>query len=100
MKSNIWSTRNNYNYTCHTRQATLTFFSGFFRNEGDDPRPLTPDQVNVECSCERVHTVPVNEFERTLTSILTDPEIMRDENFIQDNFDKDTLRPTFKYEDM
>ena len=98
MKEDIWSTRKNY--LCHTRESTLTFFSKFFRNEGDAPRPLKPDQVNVECSRARVHTVAVNDFERTLANMLTDPAIMRDENFIQDRFDKDTLRPTFKYEDM
>ena len=94
----IWRSRKRY--TCHTRQATLNFLTGFFTNRGDRPTPLKPDESNVECSRERVHTVPVWDFQTQLEDLLTSPSVMKDENFIQNNFDKDTLRPTFKYEDI
>ena len=45
-------------------------------------------------------TVPVFPFGESLKSLLTNPDVIHDDNLISENFDKRTWRPTKKYADM
>ena len=45
-------------------------------------------------------TVPIFPFGESLKSLLTNPDVIHDDNLISENFDKRTWRPTKKYADM
>lgn len=77
-----------------SRKSFILFLAKFFKMRDTFPTP-----VEVTCSSGKV-TVPVYDFEQQLLSIIGDPELMADDNLIQSNFDKDTLRPLKSYEEL
>ena len=77
-----------------TRKSLILFLAKFFDMRGAFPTP-----TDVMCSRGKV-TVPVYDFEQQLLSIIGDPELMSDENLIQNNFDKETLRPIKSYDEL
>ena len=89
----IWSTRSRY--TNHTRKSLLPFLAGFF-----DTKHLFPEPTNVKCSHNKLVTVPTFDFERQLLSVLNNKDIMKDSNLLEENFDKETLRPTKTYSEL
>jgi hypothetical protein len=58
-----------------------------------------PTKVSVNCSRNKKVTIPVIDFREQVLSMVLDPDIMKKDNFIQDNFDAETLRPTLHYDD-
>lgn len=89
----IWITRKKFN--CHTRKTTVPFIAEFFNSKDLYP---TPKDVNL-CDGSTV-TVPIFPFDTMLKDILNDPNIINDDNLIQENFDKTTWRPTKMYTDL
>ena len=88
----IWKKRKRFSH--HTRKGTLKFLAKMFDMKNTFPTPVT-----VELSNGKKATVPIMSFKDSLLSILNDADIMKDENMIHDNFDKNTLRPTKHYND-
>jgi len=88
----IWKTRKLYAH--RKRKTILRYLAKYFRM--DD---LYPEPVTVECEKGKV-TVPVFDFEKQLLSIVCDDELMSDENLLQEFFDKDTLRPTLRAQEL
>ena len=82
----IWATR--HQCTNHTRKPTINFLSKFF-----DTHSMLPDPKEVLLTDGSKVTIPVFDFKTVFERMLTDPEMINDENLIQDNFDKDTWRP-------
>ena len=78
------------------RKSTVRHLSRVFKVKNKQPEPkevlLSDNETKV--------TVPVFDFKESLKSLLTNPDVMKDENLIQNNFDKRTWRPTKRYEDM
>jgi len=78
-----------------TRKTSLKVLTEFFAVKNAVPVPK-----DVILSDGRKLTVPVFDFVETLKSLLLDPDVINDDNLIQENFDKKTWRPTKKYRDM
>ncbi|MGB2447049.1 MAG: hypothetical protein ACPICB_04900 [Candidatus Poseidoniaceae archaeon] len=90
----IWSDRHKHK---NDRESVLEFLRKFFKQP-----PIQPDAVtmDIDRSTKKV-TVPARDFRVELTSLLTNPHLMKDENFIQSpTFDIKTMRPTKLYEDL
>ena len=87
----IWKNRHAFEH--HTRKATLNFLAKMFHMKGTFPKPVT-----VELSRGKKVTVPIHSFEEQLLAKLSDPELMREENFLKRNFDTKTMRPTKHYD--
>lgn len=83
-----------HGFAHHTRKSTLNFLSKMFHlNE------TTPKQATVQCCRNKKVTIPTVDFRAQVLSLVLDPDIMKPENLIQDNFDPETLRPTLHYND-
>ena len=86
--------KNRHAFSHHKRKSTLKFLSKMFHlNE------TTPKQVTVHCSRNKKVTIPTIDFRAQVLSLVLDPDIMKPDNLIQDNFDPETLRPTLHYDD-
>ena len=90
----IWSDRHICNH--HTRKSTLKFLARFF---GINTAVPEPKEVILSDGETKV-TIPVFPFGKSLKSLLTNPDVIHDDNLISENFDKRTWRLTKKYADM
>ena len=79
-----------------TRKSTLSFLKKFFGLKHAMPEPK---EVTLSDGVTKV-TVPVFPFAESLKSLLTNPDVINDDNLIREHFDKDTWRPTKKYSEM
>ncbi len=64
-----------------------------------DMKDVFPAPVTVKLSRGKNVTVPVISFKAQLESLLSDPDLMKEENLLQNNFDLKTMRPTKRYKE-
>ena len=90
----VWTEQ--YSYPIRTRQGLLPFLEETFDASTLLPSPKEVTMANGKDKA----TVPCFDVEAMLLNILTNKELMSDENFLKDHFDCDTLRPTKSYDDL
>ena len=82
----IWNQTNRD--ATQTRKSTLTFLSKFFGTSD-----LIPHPKEVKLTDGSRVTVPIYDFKTVFERMITDPDLVNDDNLIQDNFDPKTWRP-------
>ena len=89
----IWITRSQHK--CHTRKSIIPFLSNFFGT-----KDLLPNKTVTTLTDGSKVDIPVFDFKSVFENMMTDPELIREENLIQNNFDPNTWRPIKKYKEL
>lgn len=89
----IWHTRSKHK--CHTRQAIIPFLANFFGT-----KDLLPSKTIATLTDGSKVDIPLFNFKAVFENMMTDTELICEENLIKNNFDPNTWRPLKKYSEL
>ena len=89
----IWSQRMAHRH--HTRKGTLQYLANFFGTNR-----LIPKKKTAVMTDGSKIDVPVYDFQAVFENMMTDTDLINEDNLIQSNFDKETWRPIKKYSEL